>query len=112
MFSAVNKPCFRALLFFKGAPLPAVPPCSLHRFLPLTAGARHGSPPRVLAPHRGAKCMLFTSLGWVILVKRFLPGFIVGLCRGVILIFLSIVTVADLILRFGNIRLKGITRLF
>lgn len=106
MFSAVNKPCLRALLFFKGAPLPADPPCSLHRFLPLTAGARHGSPPRVLAPHRGAKCMLFTSLGWVIVIKRFLPGFVIGT------FYVAIALVIIFILLFGNIHLGGIAWLF
>jgi hypothetical protein len=37
-----------------GAPLPAAPPCILHRRFPRTAGDRHEFPLRVWAPQRGA----------------------------------------------------------
>jgi hypothetical protein len=40
-----------------GAPLPAAPPCILHRAFPRTAGDRHGLPFRVRAKHRGARFM-------------------------------------------------------
>ena len=33
-----------------------LPPWSLQRFLPFIAGARHASPVRVFAPHRGHAC--------------------------------------------------------
>ena len=37
-----------------GAPLPAAPPCILHRRFPRTGGDWHGFPLRVWAPHRDA----------------------------------------------------------
>src|SRR5216683_1957250 len=40
-----------------GAPLPAAPPCILHRRFPRTAGDWHGFPLRVRAPHRDARFM-------------------------------------------------------
>ena len=50
--SRVYRPCLRALLLTSGAPDPGAPPCIRQRFLPATAGDRHGLPERVLAPHR------------------------------------------------------------
>jgi hypothetical protein len=38
----VYLPCLRAFRLPAGAPLPGAPPCIRHRFLPLTAGDRHG----------------------------------------------------------------------
>ena len=40
-----------------GAPLPAAPPCILHRRFPHTGGDWHGFPHRVRAPHRDAWLM-------------------------------------------------------
>ena len=51
--AADRAPCFRALQWPLGAPLP-LPPCILHRALPFTAGERHGWPDRVRAWQRGA----------------------------------------------------------
>jgi len=45
-------PCFTAFLLPRGAPEPGAPPCMRHRALPLTGGAMHGLPERVLAPQR------------------------------------------------------------
>ena len=45
-------PCFSAFLLPRGAPEPGAPPCIRHRAFPLTAGAMHGLPERVLAPQR------------------------------------------------------------
>ena len=56
--SADLSPCTSALLF-PGAPVER-PPCILHRFMPLIAGDWHSVPLRVLAKHRGDKCM-----GWI-----------------------------------------------
>src|ERR1700755_720659 len=49
-----------------GAPLPAAPPCILHRRFPRTAGDWHGFPLRVRAPHRGARFIANSSwgIGW------------------------------------------------
>jgi hypothetical protein len=49
----VYRPCFSAFLLPRGAPEPGAPPCIRHRAFPLTAGAMHGLPERVLAPQRG-----------------------------------------------------------
>jgi hypothetical protein len=51
--SLVNIPCLRAFRFALGAPDPGAPPCIRQRFLPDTAGERHETPRRVLAPQRG-----------------------------------------------------------
>src|ERR1700757_1957925 len=40
-----------------GAPLPAAPPCILHRRFPRTGGDWHCPPVRVRAPHRDARVM-------------------------------------------------------
>lgn len=53
MTDRVKRPCLRAFWLPMGAPEPLAPPCMRHRFLPRTAGDRHGLPVRVLAPHRG-----------------------------------------------------------
>jgi hypothetical protein len=53
MASRVKWPCFSAFVLPGGAPDPGAPPCILQRFLPRTAGAKQGSPERVLAPQRG-----------------------------------------------------------
>src|SRR3954452_1396747 len=53
--SAVRRPCLSAFRLPRGGPARA--PCILHRRLPLTAGDRHGLPPRVRAPQRGLRCM-------------------------------------------------------
>jgi hypothetical protein len=43
----------RAFRFALGAPDPGALPCMRQRFLPLTAGERHGPPERVFALQRG-----------------------------------------------------------
>src|SRR5260221_11145724 len=48
--SRVKWPCFKALRLPLGAPVP-LPPCIRQRLAPATAGARHGVPRRVFAPH-------------------------------------------------------------
>lgn len=47
-------PCLKALRLPILAPLPAAPPCILHRRFPLTAGDWHSVPARVVAKQRGA----------------------------------------------------------
>ena len=61
---AVKAPCFQALRLPRGAPLP-LPPCIRQRALPLTAGDRHGAPPRVRAraPQRGADANISGCMG-------------------------------------------------
>ena len=51
--AADRPPCFQALRLPTGAP-GFVPPCILHRRLPLTAGDWHSVPKRVRARQRGA----------------------------------------------------------
>src|SRR5262245_40807436 len=51
--SLVKPPCLSAFLFPLGAPESLAPPCMRHRLFPPTAGALHGVPRRVRAPHRG-----------------------------------------------------------
>jgi len=53
MERAERAPCFQALRLPFGAP-GLVPPCILHRRLPLTAGDWHSVPERVRARQRGA----------------------------------------------------------
>ena len=54
VFASIDRlPCRQALRFPLGAPQ-LLPPCILHRCLPLTAGDLHGAPDLVRAPQRGA----------------------------------------------------------
>jgi hypothetical protein len=52
MASRAYQPWVRAFSLPGSAPDEAPPPCIRHRTPPLTAGDRHGSPRRVLAPQR------------------------------------------------------------
>ena len=84
MASRVYIPCFNAFLLPLGAPLPGAPPCMRQRFLPVTAGERHGFPLRVFAPHRwlasmgavlrlcvpAARVFTFSHLDWFCLPYR------------------------------------------
>jgi hypothetical protein len=73
--SRVCRPCFNALVLPFGAPDPAAPPCIRQRFLPLTAGDRHGFPRRVRAPQRVLDSIGPVLRGWlpVIVVPRAAP---------------------------------------
>lgn len=67
--SAERLPCLQAWLLPFAAPL-LVPPCILHRFLPLTAGERHGWPALVLAPQRGALAKISGCMGLSVLFEK------------------------------------------